>query len=107
MKKLSIGTKTNNHTLGFCDYLCDGIDDQIEFNNAIIELTNANGGEIQVLSGTYNLTDKINMIGDDIVIRGNIGNTMLNICFDTEYGFDICKMNNAKNSMITNFIIKL
>ena len=53
-----IGTSTTGWTEKDCDYLCDGVDDQIEINAAIQALPET-GGEIKVLDGTYNITASI------------------------------------------------
>lgn len=53
-----IGTATAGWTEADCDYLCDGIDDQVEINAAIQALSDY-GGEIKVLDGEYHLTDAI------------------------------------------------
>lgn len=63
-----IGTATNGWTTADCDYLCDGISDDVEFNAAIADIPSS-GGEIVVLSGTYVLSEpleilnKISMVG--------------------------------------------
>lgn len=53
-----IGTSQAGWTEKDCDYLCDGIDDQIEINQAIDNLP-ADGGEILILDGMYSITDSI------------------------------------------------
>lgn len=55
---LVIGTSTNGWTTEDCDYLCDGIDDDVEFNSAISSISSS-GGEIVVLSGTYLLSSPL------------------------------------------------
>ena len=72
-----VGTSTAGWTDNDCDYLCDGIDDQVEINAAIQALPN-NGGEIKILDGTYNLNSRINIDKNNVVIRGCGASTILN-----------------------------
>lgn len=71
-----IGTSASGWTSSNCDYLCDGIDDQVEINNAIKALP-ASGGEIVILDGTYNITAKINVNKSNVSVRGNGNATRL------------------------------
>lgn len=57
---LVIGTSTNGWTTEDCDYLCDGISDNVEFQSAINALPES-GGQIKVLSGTYNISAGISI----------------------------------------------
>lgn len=56
-----IGTATNGWTTADCDYLCDGISDDVEFNAAISDIPSS-GGEIVVLSGTYILSEPLEIL---------------------------------------------
>lgn len=47
---------TVNHTADEVDYLCDGVDDHVEFNAAIDSL-GTDGGEIVILEGEYTVGD--------------------------------------------------
>ena len=77
-----IGTSTAGWTSADCDYLCDGTADQTEINNAITALP-ANGGEIVILDGTYNIIKKIDVTKDNVSIRGNGNATILKRMFDS------------------------
>lgn len=44
-----------------CDYVCDGIDDQIEINQAIDSLPDS-GGEIHLSRGIFNITNSITIM---------------------------------------------
>lgn len=57
-----IGTSTAGWTEADCDYLCDGTEDDVEFNDAISNFPDI-GGEIVVLPGQYNISNTINMSG--------------------------------------------
>lgn len=61
-----IGTSTSGHTAEEVDYLCDGVDDQVEFDAAIQALP-YDGGEIVILDGVYQFTTGVK-------IDANIGN---------------------------------
>lgn len=64
-----IGTSTAGWTEKDCDYLCDGVDDQVEINAAIQALPST-GGEIKVLDGTYNITASINIDKERVTFGG-------------------------------------
>ncbi len=66
---ITIGTSTSGYSSSDCDYLCDGIDDQVEINNALSKLSGI-GGTILILSGTYTVSAPILITENDIVIRG-------------------------------------
>lgn len=57
---LVIGTSTNGWTTEDCDYLCDGISDNVEFQSAINALPES-GGQIKVLSGIYKISTGISI----------------------------------------------
>lgn len=72
--RIVIGTSTNGWTAADCDYLCDGVDDQVEINQAIADfgelpVESWSYGTIVLLDGTYHLTaplsalTKINLVG--------------------------------------------
>lgn len=69
MCRFIIGTITAGWTEKDCDYLCDGVDDQVEINAAIQALPST-GGEIKVLDGTYNITASINIDKERVTFGG-------------------------------------
>lgn len=71
-----IGTSTNGWTEADCDYLCDGVDDQVEIQAAIDALPES-GGEIIVLDGTYNITSSIILNKSNTALFGNGSATIL------------------------------
>lgn len=94
-----IGTATNGWTTADCDYLCDGISDDVEFNAAIADIPSS-GGEIVVLSGTYVLSEpleilnKISMVGSgqvQIKRQTTSGATSLN--------YMVCVQNGALSNL--------
>ena len=58
--RVVVGTSTNGWTAEGCDYLCDGVDDEVEINAAAQDIPNS-GGEILLLDGTYNISNYISL----------------------------------------------
>lgn len=77
-----IGTSTNGWTEADCDYLCDGIDDQVEINAAIQALPDT-GGEIKILDGTYNISSSVSL-GYNVKIIGNGISTILSRSWNSD-----------------------
>lgn len=71
-----VGTSTAGWTAEEVDYLCDGVDDQVEINAAITALP-ATGGEVVILDWTYNLSGEIKINKSYITLTGNAQNTIL------------------------------
>ena len=71
-----VGTSAAGWTKDDCDYLCDGVADQVEINAAIQALPSG-GGEIVILDGTYNITATIAMDKDNVKLSGNGNATVL------------------------------
>jgi len=63
---LRIGTAEASGTV---DYVCDGTDDDIQFQGALDALP-ATGGEIQILSGNYDVGATVTRAIDNVTIRG-------------------------------------
>lgn len=75
-----VGTSTNGWTQADCDYLCDGVDDQVEIQ-AAIDAAPEDGCEIVVLDGVYNLSSVFTIIGRvrSLSIVGNPGLTVFKL----------------------------
>lgn len=82
-----IGTSNSGWTNDEVDYLCDGINDEIEINAAIAALPD-NGGEIIVLDGTYNIANTIQAYKTNIRFRGNGDSTILRRMFQSNDLFE-------------------
>lgn len=106
-----IGTSTNGWTAADCDYLCDGANDDVEIQAAIDALPQT-GGEIKVLSGTYNLSQglsfpyllseaifKLHLFGCGYSTHLNFQST--SITTNTESGDDI----SISDLSATNFVL--
>jgi len=58
------------------DYVCDGIDDQVQINAAMNALP-ANGGRVSLLEGTYQITAPIVFPDDNVTLQGLGSNTVI------------------------------
>ena len=74
--RFTIGTTQNGWTAGEVDYLCDGVDDQVEIIQALDALPET-GGEVVILDGIYNITASINIPKNNVSLRGNGNATIL------------------------------
>ena len=77
-----VGTSAAGWTAADVDYLCDGTDDQVEINAAINALP-AEGREIVLLDGIYNITDSIKINKANVSIVGNNKKTILKRMWDS------------------------
>lgn len=59
-----VGASNGGWNASDCDYLCDGVDDQVEINQAIAALAAlpTGGGEVLLLDGTYYLSGNISRL---------------------------------------------
>lgn len=80
--KYTVATSTNGWKKTDCDYLCDGVNDQEEINQAIQALSEL-GGEIVLLDGTYNISSAILLNKDKVSISGSGKSTKLLRLFDS------------------------
>ena len=73
-----VGTSAAGWTEADCDFLCDGVDDQEEIQQAVNALLDA-GGEIVLLDGRYQLTQEVSVynLTGSISISGNPGSTVI------------------------------
>lgn len=87
--RVVVGTTERGWTAEDCDYLCDGIADDVEINAAIAEVVAGKGGEILLLNGSYFLEAPIafaNTGGYYITLIGNGGCTSLRSSMDGYLG---------------------
>lgn len=87
--RVVVGTTERGWTAEDCDYLCDGIADDVEINAAIAEVVAGKGGEILLLDGPYFLEAPIafaNTGGYYITLIGNGGCTSLRSSMDGYLG---------------------
>lgn len=77
VSRVTVATSVNSRWKSRdCDFLCDGIDDNIEINKAIQSLPE-DGGEIVILDGTYNISSPILLNKNNTKISGNGKSTKL------------------------------
>ncbi|HOM77679.1 MAG TPA: hypothetical protein PLT50_00535, partial [bacterium] len=99
-----VGTTQSGHTLADCDYLCDGTADQVEINAAITALP-ADGGEIIILDGTYNITAKINLNKSNVTISGDGNSTILKRMYDSSSSEGVITLTSANYCKIKDLQI--
>lgn len=105
----TVGNINSGHSYIDCDYLCDGVDDNIEINQAISNLPE-NGGKIIILEGVYNLTSNIVLNSVNISIEGMGKSTCFyrnsdvsgTSCFDIFN--DFCSISNVSSANSYNGI---
>jgi len=98
-----VGTELSGHTGATVDYLCSGANDELVINEALSALR-ANGGELLMLDGQYNLGDGVE-IGDNIVLRGTGNGTVINMVASGDPNPFIIKIT-GDNSQIKDLKVK-
>lgn len=103
-----IGNTAAGHTEKDCDYLCDGVADDVEINAAISDLTER-GGKILLLPGTYYLANKIHVQANgNIEICGeNFGSVILESTQTFEYNGGFFYVSNQDNVLYKNLILNV
>jgi parallel beta-helix repeat protein len=102
--RIVIGTTAAGWTAKDCHYLCDGIDDQAEINAAIQALP-ANGGEIVILDGTYNITAKIDVNKSNVSIKGNGNATILKRMWESSSKEGVITLTSVEGCRVQNLQI--
>lgn len=92
-----VGTSAAGWTGDMVDYLCDGVDDQVEIQAAIDALPEG-GGEVVLLDGTYNIFEPIKVTKDNTVIFGN-GNGTILVYTDSSSSLLVVSSNNVTIGM--------
>lgn len=93
-----VGASTAGYTAEDVDYLCDGTNDQNEIQTAINSL--ANGGEVLILDGEYDIQSNISINKSNIKITGLGVSTVLN--FNNATNDRIIYIYNCNNVTISN-----
>lgn len=100
--RVTVGTSQNRWNAADCDFLCDGVNDETEINQAIQALP-SNGGEVVILDGEYNIQGVIQLNKNSIKLTGNGINTTLKRKFSN---FSSAVVNIvADNCFVSNFVI--
>jgi hypothetical protein len=86
------------------DYVCDGVDDQVQLNAAIAELKAGIGGRIALSEGTFNLANFLDQFqnASNIILEGQGVATIINLNIPSYWAFD---MTGANNNVLQNFQI--
>jgi hypothetical protein len=69
---------------GYADYYCDGTDDQIEINDAILHVNQGGGGDVMCLRGIFNITSSITQ-SSGVGLCGERGGTYFNKAETTSF----------------------
>jgi parallel beta-helix repeat protein len=99
-----IGTSTAGWAENDVDYLCDGVDDQVEINNAISALP-ASGGEVIILDGTYNITGPISVNKNNVSIKGNGNATILKRMWNSSFNEGVINLASVEGCRVENLQI--
>ena len=94
--RFTVGTSLAGWTLADCDYLCDGVADEVQINEAINDLP-ADGGEIVILDGNYiftSPTDNVVINKRCVSITGNGNGTDINGAIIVDGAGRDCKISN-------------
>ncbi|MFB2881942.1 right-handed parallel beta-helix repeat-containing protein [Floridanema aerugineum] len=75
-KTVAVASSTTKNK-GGADILTDGSSDQVEINKAIEQVGKAGGGTVLLLDGTYNITDNVLALYDNVTLTGVGWNTVL------------------------------
>jgi hypothetical protein len=60
------------------DYVCDGVDDDVEINAAAAQAAAAGGGTVQIAAGNYSTSQPITVLGDGVALEGaSAGGTVI------------------------------
>jgi len=86
------------------DYVCDGVSDQEEINNAKDALPTT-GGRIILLEGTYIIDGRINLDKNNIVLEGQGPGTVIKLKDGYDTGIDMIRVYNKSNIRIANLKI--
>lgn len=107
--KCVIGTSVSGWTAKDVDYLCDGVADEVEINNAIRSINTDYGAEIIILSGDYNLAAPIFIISkSNIQLTGNGSSTFLRRTYNSTASsgyYGMIYLNSVSNGKITNLYL--
>jgi parallel beta-helix repeat protein len=58
------------------DYVCDGVEDEVQINAAILSVNSAGGGVVQLNAGTFNVLGSV-IVKSNVTLRGAGGATVI------------------------------
>jgi len=89
---ITIASSTSYNSI-HADYTCDGVNDDIEINDAIQFLNTSTGGIVYLLDGQFNISNWING-SSNVSIVGSGHSTIINIGSGCQYGIYYLRCNN-------------
>lgn len=108
--RIVVGTSTAGWTASDCDYLCDGTSDESEINTALQSLP-ADGGDLVILDGTYNIADTIlvdkpntRIIGSGAVIQDGSASLALGLSITQDH-CTIDGLQMDKSTLVSGYIM--
>lgn len=69
-KILVVGTSTAGHTADEVDFLCDGVSDQVEIQQALNTVVSVGAGTVLLLNGTYTFDDTVYINHTNVTLMG-------------------------------------
>ncbi len=82
------GITVNVTTLGGGgNYQCDGIDDEVQINQALFDVANAGGGTVHIGAGIFTISNPIEIQGDHTILAGEgMENTTIKLKDEANWG---------------------
>lgn len=68
------------------DYVCDGVDDEVEINQAIAEIAALGGGQIYLPKGNYIVSEQIK-VKNNCSLKGSGWSTVVKLANNVNFGF--------------------
>ncbi len=69
------------------NYECDGIDDDVQINQALVDVANAGGGTVHIGAGIFTISNPIELTGDHTILEGEgMANTTIKLKDEANWG---------------------
>ncbi len=93
-------------TGGGGNYECDGVDDDIQINQALLDIANAGGGTVHIGAGIFTISNPIELQGDNTILEGEgMTNTTIKLKDEANWG-QIVGTGAAANYLMADPIIR-
>jgi hypothetical protein len=104
-ERIVVGTSTSSWVSSNCDYLCDGTNDEVEINAAIVAC--ATSGEIIILDGDYKISAPI-AVSKNIKIKGSGDGTIFTRMYNSASSSGLFFVNSSTcfNAEFSNFFVE-
>ena len=74
-------------TGGGGNYECDGIDDEIQINQALLDVADAGGGTVHLGAGIFTISNPVEIQGDNTILEGEgMENTTIKLKDEADWG---------------------